>query len=50
MNSIKGYTCSCCGEHYDELPISYGFAAPAYYQVASPEERDRRFKLCEDHA
>jgi hypothetical protein len=32
MNKIRGYTCSCCGEYYDELPTSYGTLAPAYYE------------------
>jgi len=46
--NLKGYTCSCCGEYYDELPTSYGTAAPAYYEFAPPDEREKRFKLSED--
>ncbi len=48
MNTIKGYTCSCCGEYRNELPISYGTFAPVYYEYTHPEEREQRFELSED--
>ncbi|MEI5906113.1 DUF2199 domain-containing protein [Bacillus spongiae] len=48
MTKIKEYTCSCCGEYYDELPTSYGTVAPVYYEFLPPEERQERFKLSKD--
>jgi hypothetical protein len=26
-----GYTCRCCGQYHNELPMSYGADAPAYW-------------------
>lgn len=34
--------------NHDELPTSYGTVAPAYYEFAPPEEREKRFELSED--
>ena len=48
MSKIEGYTCNCCGEYQEELPTSYGSAAPVYYFSAEPEERDERFELGEE--
>ncbi|SFJ77627.1 hypothetical protein SAMN02799624_05942 [Paenibacillus sp. UNC496MF] len=46
--NLKGYTCSCCGNYHDELPMSYGYMAPAYYFFAEPKERESRFELSEE--
>lgn len=27
----KGYTCACCGEYFDEIPMGYGLDAPHYW-------------------
>ena len=48
MNSIRGYTCNCCGEYHDELPKSYGAVAPVYYDSVPQAERDKRFELVDD--
>ncbi|HDR7915143.1 TPA: DUF2199 domain-containing protein [Bacillus wiedmannii] len=48
MKKISGYTCRCCGTYYEELPISYGYQAPAYYYDAEPEEREDRFEMSDD--
>lgn len=48
MNTINGYTCSCCGEYRNDLPFSYGTIAPAYYEYALANEREERFELSED--
>ncbi len=47
-NATEGYTCSCCGNYYDELPLDYGSPAPVYYEEASRRERKKRFELKED--
>ncbi len=39
------YTCSCCGEKHNELPMSYGSNAPYYWFQTVPEERESRFSL-----
>lgn len=28
---MSGFFCSCCGQHHDGLPFSYGAPAPAYW-------------------
>ncbi|QYR24111.1 DUF2199 domain-containing protein [Paenibacillus sp. sptzw28] len=48
MFEIKGYTCSCCGVYHDELPTSFGNPAPVYYDIASPEDQNKRFELGEE--
>ncbi|TCC87245.1 DUF2199 domain-containing protein [Pedobacter frigiditerrae] len=40
-----GYTCSCCGQVYDEAPLCFGAAYPDYYFSVPPEERSERIEL-----
>jgi hypothetical protein len=37
MSIDCGFTCSCCGERHDELPLSYHLPAPVYW---TPELAD----------
>lgn len=48
MTKIKGYTCSCCGKYYEELPTRYRNPAPVYYYDYAPEERADKFELDDD--
>lgn len=36
------YQCTCCGQTYDELPLTFGSNFPDYYFSIPPEERDAR--------
>ena len=47
---MNGYTCSCCGEYHETLPLAYGADAPAYWYAMEPAERDQRFQLSEETA
>ncbi|MGI8333634.1 hypothetical protein ACRYCC_27105 [Actinomadura scrupuli] len=31
MSGDTGFTCSCCGRHHSELPLSFAAPAPDYY-------------------
>lgn len=31
MSDEPGFTCSCCGRHHEELPLSFSTPAPAYW-------------------
>ncbi|MFP3390498.1 DUF2199 domain-containing protein [Brevibacillus sp. SIMBA_040] len=42
MTFQNGYTCACCGNVHEELPLSYGSPAPALWFSLAPEERDER--------
>ncbi len=42
------WRCPHCGELHDELPFSYGAAAPAYWYAVPPTERDERAELGEE--
>lgn len=37
-----GYTCKCCGEYKDEIPMSYGTDLPIYAESMNPKERAKR--------
>ena len=39
---MPGYRCRRCGESHDELPLHYGFHAPAYWYGVPEAERARR--------
>jgi hypothetical protein len=42
------FTCSRCGQLHDELPMSFGAAAPAYYYAVPEEQRPARCLLNDD--
>lgn len=48
MSEDSGYSCRCCGEHHDELPLSYGADAPAYWleQFAADESSMLEAEVC----
>jgi hypothetical protein len=31
MSADPGFTCSCCGQHHDQLPMAFHAEAPAYW-------------------
>ncbi|WP_018681916.1 DUF2199 domain-containing protein [Actinokineospora enzanensis] len=33
-----GFTCSCCGERHDDLPLAFGAPAPAYWMPEHAED------------
>lgn len=39
------WTCACCGNRYDTLPMSYDAEAPYYWNSLPPAERESRAKL-----
>jgi len=39
------YKCSCCGQVYDTVPLSFGADYPDYYFSVPAEERDARIEL-----
>ncbi len=41
------YKCSCCGLHYDVIPLCFGSDYPDYYYSIPPEERDKRTEMAE---
>jgi hypothetical protein len=43
-----GFECACCGKYHDELPMSYGSPAPAYWHQIEPAERENRCELTSD--
>jgi hypothetical protein len=36
------YQCSCCGQEYDELPLTFGYEFPEYYFGVPADERAAR--------
>ena len=38
------YQCSCCGQEYDELPLTFGNEFPDYYFSVPPDEREKRIE------
>ena len=40
-----GYTCNCCGEHKNEIPMSYGTDLPIYVEAMNPKERRERVSM-----
>jgi hypothetical protein len=38
------YKCSCCGQEYDELPLTFGNAFPDYYFSVPSDEREKRIE------
>lgn len=49
LKTDKGttYQCSCCGEVYDELPLTFGNDFPDYYFSVPPDEREKRIEIKE---
>jgi hypothetical protein len=52
LSSIKSdsgiiYRCSCCGQEYGELPLTFGSDFPDYYYSIPPEEREKRIEITE---
>ena len=45
---MPGYTCRCCGQFHDELPMHYGAAAPVTWYGIPAKERDKRCLLSSD--
>lgn len=41
------YQCSCCGQEYDELPLTFGNDFPDYYFSIPPDEREKRIEMAE---
>jgi hypothetical protein len=39
------YQCSCCGQEYGELPLTFGTEVPDYYYSVPPDEREKRIEL-----
>jgi hypothetical protein len=39
------YQCSCCGQEYDELPLTFGNDFPDYYYSVPPDEREQRVEM-----
>lgn len=46
-NTKPIYTCSCCGQVYDELPLCFGANYPEYYYSVPANERETRIELHE---
>jgi len=42
------WTCRCCGQPHDELPIHWAAEAPVYYDALSEAERETRADLSAD--
>jgi hypothetical protein len=42
------WTCKCCGQIFDTLPMSYGFSAPRNWFGLPEAERDTRAELGDD--
>ncbi|MET0943828.1 MAG: DUF2199 domain-containing protein [Flavobacterium sp.] len=40
----NGYTCACCNETFDEMPLCFGAEFPAYYFSVPLEEREQRIE------
>lgn len=45
MNKFK---CTTCSAWHDELPMSYGTDAPYWYDVTTPEHRERQVEISSD--
>ncbi len=41
------YQCSCCGQEYDELPLTFGNDFPDYVYSVPAEERQKRIEIGE---
>lgn len=41
----QSYTCNCCGQVHDEIPMSYGADAPVYVEAMNSKERAKRVYL-----
>jgi hypothetical protein len=39
------YQCSCCGQEYNELPLTFGTEVPDYYYSVPPDEREKRIEI-----
>ncbi|WP_158827201.1 DUF2199 domain-containing protein [Mucilaginibacter lacusdianchii] len=47
MSAPVTFTCSCCGQVYDEMPLCFGGQYPDYYFDVPPDEREARIELSE---
>jgi hypothetical protein len=47
MPNNYSFTCSCCGQVYDEMPLCFGTEYPDYYFSIPPDERATRVELKE---
>jgi hypothetical protein len=45
---MSGFHCSQCGEYHDQLPMSFGAAAPAAWYAIPEPEREQRAQLSSD--
>ena len=45
---MRGFHCSRCGQLHDDLPLSFGVPAPAYYYSVPEGERQSRCLLSSD--
>jgi len=45
---MRGYLCGRCVERHDDLPLHYGFHAPAYWYGIAENERTSRCLLSSD--
>jgi hypothetical protein len=41
------YQCSCCGQEYDELPLTFGNDFPDYAYSVPADEREKRIEIQE---
>lgn len=41
------FTCTCCGEVYDEMPLCFGGDYPDFYFTVPPDEREFRIEKAE---
>jgi hypothetical protein len=42
------WTCACCGQQHDELPVRWASPAPDYYAAIPESEREVRAELLDD--
>src|SRR5687767_4178228 len=40
MPTDAGYTCGFCGQHHDDVPLSYRTKAPVYWQETLVDDED----------
>jgi hypothetical protein len=40
MSDDPGYTCTCCGDHHDELPLNFSTTAPDVWDPSFEDDSD----------
>ncbi len=40
---MKGFTCSCCGKYFDQIPLDFGYSFPDYWAGLSEDEKSEGF-------